>query len=87
MSFTVHHAGALEYLCAGVLSGAVHCFTTRFGGVSGGYLSSLNLGIHRGDRPENVLKNYEILGAAAGFRMRASDSLAASSDSSLAWES
>ena len=68
MSFTVHHAGALEYLCAGALSGAVHCFTTRFGGVSGGYLSSLNLGIHRGDRPENVLKNYEILGAAAGFR-------------------
>ena len=68
MSFTVHHDGALEYLCADALEGAVHCFTTRFGGVSGGYLSSLNLGIHRGDDPENVLKNYEILGRAVGFR-------------------
>ena len=68
MSFTVHHNGALEYLCADVLEGAVHCFTTRFGGVSGGCLSSLNLGIHRGDDPENVLKNYKILGSAVGFR-------------------
>ncbi len=68
MSFTVHHNGALEYLRAGALEGAVHCFSTRFGGVSEGYLSSLNLGIHRGDRPENVLKNYELLGAAVGFR-------------------
>ena len=44
-----------------------HCFTTRHGGVSEGYLSSLNLGIHRGDEPENVRKNYEILGEALGF--------------------
>jgi len=44
-----------------------HCFTTRMGGVSKGYLESLNLGIHRGDSPENVLKNYEILGNALGF--------------------
>ena len=44
-----------------------HCFTTRYGGVSRGHLSSLNLGIHRGDQPENVRKNYEILGEALGF--------------------
>ena len=68
MSFTVHHDGALEYLRADALAGAVHCFSTRFGGVSRGYLSSLNLGVHRGDEPENVKKNYEILGAAVGFR-------------------
>ena len=68
MSFTVCHAGALEYLRAEALEGAVHCFSTRFGGVSEGYLSSLNLGVHRGDRPENVRKNYEILGKAVGFR-------------------
>lgn len=67
MSFTVHRDGALEYLRADALAGAVHCFTTRFGGVSRGTLSSLNLGIHRGDDPENVLKNYEILGKAVGF--------------------
>lgn len=58
--------GALEYLTADHI-GASHCFTTRFGGVSRGYLSSLNLGIHRGDEPENVLDNYRILGDAVGF--------------------
>lgn len=38
-----------------------HLFTTKFGGVSTGYLSSLNLGFNRGDRREAVLQNYEIL--------------------------
>ena len=46
---------------------SVHCFSTRFGGVSEGHLASLNLGTHRGDVPENVRENYRILGAAAGF--------------------
>ena len=67
MAFTVHRRGALEYLQADALSGAIHGFTTRFGGVSTGCLSSLNLGVHRGDDPENVRKNYEIVGAALGF--------------------
>ena len=67
MAFTVVRQGALEYLRSEALSGAIHGFTTRFGGVSGGYLSSLNLGIHRGDTPENVRKNYEIVGNALGF--------------------
>ena len=67
MAFTVQRRGALEYLRADTLSGTVHGFTTRFGGVSRGYLSSLNLGIHRGDSPENVWKNYEIVGNALGF--------------------
>ena len=58
--------GTLEYLCAEGIT-APHCFTTRFGGVSEGILSSLNIGIHRGDRWENVLKNYEILGNALDF--------------------
>jgi YfiH family protein len=56
----------LEYLAAEGIS-ASHCFTTRLGGVSQGILSSLNIGIHRGDQWENVLKNYEILGNALGF--------------------
>ena len=60
--------GTLEYAVADTLEGTAHCFTTRYGGVSEGYLSSLNLGVHRGDVYENVVKNYEILGSAVGFR-------------------
>lgn len=46
---------------------ADHGFTTRLGGVSTGFLASMNLGIRRGDTPENIQKNYEILGKALGF--------------------
>ena len=58
--------GELEYITAENLAPR-HCFTTRHGGVSEGYLASLNLGIHRGDDPENVVRNYEILGSSLGF--------------------
>ena len=58
--------GKLEYITAERIS-VPHCFTTRYGGVSEGPLASLNLGIHRGDKPENVLENYRILGNALGF--------------------
>ena len=66
MSVITNKVGKLEYLTAGGIA-VPHCFTTRFGGVSEGYLASLNLGIHRGDKPENVLRNYEILGQTLGF--------------------
>jgi len=46
---------------------AVHGFTTRPGGVSTGHLASLNLGIHRGDAPENVRENFRRLGETLGF--------------------
>ena len=59
----------LEYLMSEGIS-VPHCFTTRFGGVSRGYLDSMNIGIRRGDVWENVLKNYEILGEALGFDVR-----------------
>ena len=62
--------GSLEYLTADALEGSVHCFTTRYGGVSTGQFSTLNLGTSRGDSMENVLRNYEILGAAVGFSTR-----------------
>ena len=68
MSFYVNRQGSLEYLGSTLLEDTAHCFSTRFGGVSGGCLDSLNLGTHRGDLPENVRKNYEILGDAVGFR-------------------
>ena len=67
MLHTIKH-GKLEYLTADALEGSIHCFSTRYGGVSEGYLSSLNLGTHRGDKPENVYENYRILGSAVGFR-------------------
>ncbi len=60
--------GDLQYITAENIAPR-HCFTTRYGGVSEGYLSSLNLGIHRGDKAENVLKNYEILGNALEFEV------------------
>lgn len=44
-----------------------HGFTTRIGGVSAAPFNSMNLGIGRGDKPENVVKNYEIAGNAIGF--------------------
>lgn len=66
MSITTVRTGALEYLTAGGI-GVPHCFTTRLGGVSEGYLASMNIGTHRGDRPENVVENYRILGQALGF--------------------
>ena len=67
MSFSFIHYGTLEYLAASCIP-VPHAFSTRRGGVSGGYLSSLNLGPHRGDRLENVVENYRILGQAVGFR-------------------
>ena len=56
----------VTYLTAPVIT-ARHCFTTRLGGVSKGYLAGLNLGENRGDDPENVKENYRRLGAAAGI--------------------
>lgn len=69
MSVITKKVGSLEYLTAEGIS-VPHCFTTRFGGVSKGYLESLNIGIHRGDEWENVLKNYEILGETLNFDPR-----------------
>lgn len=66
MAIITQQNGKLEYLTAEGI-GAPHAFTTRLGGVSQGYLSSLNIGMHRGDAPENVAENYRILGSAVGF--------------------
>ncbi len=56
----------LEFLTAENIT-VPHGFTTRVGGVSRGYLDSLNLGMNRGDDPENVVENYRRLGRAIGF--------------------
>lgn len=66
MAVITEKRGALEYLTAEGIPVA-HCFTTRFGGVSSGFLASMNIGTRRGDDPRNVLENYRILGDAVGF--------------------
>ena len=58
--------GTLEYLTAEGIT-VPHCFTTRFGGVSTGTQSSLNLAHGRGDSMENVEKNIQILADFLGF--------------------
>ncbi len=66
--FSEKRSGELVYMRSGIMPDCVsHAFTTRFGGVSKGYLSSLNLGISRGDMPENVIKNYDIISSECGF--------------------
>lgn len=56
-------AGELVYYTSRTID-IPHLFTTKYGGVSTGHVASLNLGFNRGDEPENVRKNYDIL---AGF--------------------
>ena len=65
MAVIANKQGTLEYLTAEGIS-VPHCFTTRLGGVSTGYLSSLNLGHNRGDNPQNVEKNFGILADLLG---------------------
>ena len=66
MAIIAKQRGTMEYLQAEGIS-VPHCFTTRFGGVSGGVYASLNLGMHRGDDPENVLENHRLLAKALGY--------------------
>ena len=69
MAVSLNRIGSLEYLTADGIC-APHCFTTRLGGVSQGYLASMNIGVHRGDDPENVARNYGILGQTLGFSVK-----------------
>lgn len=62
--------GQLTYYTAQGIS-VHHGFTTRLGGVSQGTLASMNIGVHRGDAPENVVRNIGILAAELGFQPEA----------------
>ena len=66
MSIHTKNLGNLELLVADNIP-AVHCFTTRLGGVSQGSQEGLNLAIGRGDTEENVKTNLRILSTALGF--------------------
>ena len=66
--FIENKENELVYMTSSVI-GARHAFTTRFGGVSGGIFSSLNLGSNRGDDPEAVRENYRRVCALMGARV------------------
>lgn len=44
-----------------------HAFTTRLGGVSKDYFSSMNMSFNRNDSEENVKENYRIICSAIGI--------------------
>ena len=64
-----NQSGALEYLTFPMLeeTGMVrHLFSTRFGGVSKGFFSSMNLSYTRGDEKEAVDENYRRIAEVLG---------------------
>ena len=65
---TVKAENGVEYLESSLLSGCIHGFSTRKGGVSvNEHTSSLNLAFGRGDAEDTVLKNLSLFADAVGF--------------------
>lgn len=60
---------AVEYITFNKLNeaGVVHGFSTRLGGVSQGYLGTMNLSFCRGDDRENVMENHRRFSEAVGY--------------------
>ena len=69
IGFIHEKKGDFEYLISPLLkdAGVLHCFTTKCGGCSKEHLSSLNLGLGRGDLKENLEKNFKVVFDALGF--------------------
>lgn len=63
--FTEKNIDSLIYLVSDRI-GVKHGFTTRYGGVSTGIYSSLNVGENRGDDPACVRENYARVGKILG---------------------
>ncbi len=64
---TVFHYGKTPYITFKSFDGMDfirHGCSTRLGGVSGGIYESMNLSFTRGDRPESVSRNFELIGEA-----------------------
>jgi len=64
-----HKEGTIRYLSFGSLDSlgcVTDIFTTREGGISTGYHSSMNLSYTNGDDPENVDANYRIIAPVIG---------------------
>lgn len=69
--FEERERGGVPYLICPLLekSGIVnHGFSTRLGGVSRGFCASMNISTTRGDAPEAVAKNQELIAQAIGVR-------------------
>jgi len=69
---TEHNVNGVVFRTADRFSaagGVIHGFSTRYGGVSEGFLSSMNLGTTRGDTPANVVENYRRYTAALGAKL------------------
>ena len=67
-----HEQNGLVWLTSPQLNGVRHGFSTRKGGISQGYLASLNLrgAVPSGDTAETVLENYRRFCAAIGTEVQ-----------------
>ena len=63
--FFENEQNGLTFMCSEIIP-VPHAFTTRHGGVSTGYLSSLNLISGHGDTPENIRENFRRAAALMG---------------------
>ena len=65
----IHSVNGVDYITFDKLdkTGVVHAFSTRTGGVSEGYLGSMNLSFHRGDDPDKVMENHRRFAKAVGY--------------------
>lgn len=66
----VNHGQGVPFLTYPMLEACgmvIHGFSTRIGGVSQGYFSSMNLGFGRGDAEENVRENFRRIADSIGF--------------------
>jgi len=65
----IRRRGELVYLTFPLFDkvpGLRHCFSTRHGGVSQGFLSTMNFSFRRGDDPAAVTENYRRIAEAIG---------------------
>lgn len=70
--FEEKERGGVPYLAYPLLekSGIVnHGFSTRLGGVSKGFCASMNISTTRGDDPQAVARNQELIAQAVGVRV------------------
>lgn len=66
----INKGGFVYYVAENIENTGVcnHMFTTRFGGVSTGETATLNLGINKNDKKENVVRNFDIVAENLGVK-------------------
>lgn len=70
--YEMNESGEFKYITFPVLNRfpkLLHCFTTRFGGVSEGPFASMNMGTSTGDDIDKVYANYAILADKLSIKM------------------